>query len=171
MDDVSARRKLLKALGIDAGSALDAGMGECASIIVPAGLEEIRRGKAKDRKEMKEFMSIVKAMADESRSRILMFLHAGELCVCQLIELLELAPSTVSKHMSILYQAGLVETRKEGRWVYYRLAGEGASPCALSAIGWLRKCAENDPSIIKDNRKVTVVRAADPKDLCCHYRR
>ena len=120
---------------------------------------------------MKEFMSIVKAVADESRSRILMFLHGGELCVCQLIDLLELAPSTVSKHMSILYQAGLVETRKEGRWVYYRLAGEGASPCALSAIAWLRKCVEKDPRIIKDNGKVKAVRAADPKDLCCHYRR
>jgi len=120
---------------------------------------------------MKEFMSIVKAMADESRSRILRFLHAGELCVCQLIDLLELAPSTVSKHMSVLYQAGLVETRKEGRWVHYRLAGEGASPCALSAIAWLRKCAEKAPRIVEDGKKAKAVRAADPKDLCCHYRR
>lgn len=128
-------------------------------------------GEAQDGKQMKEFMTIAKALADESRSRILMFLHGGELCVCQLIELLELAPSTVSKHMSILYQAGLVETRKEGRWVYYRLAGEGASPCALSAIAWLCKCAEKDQKIIEDNRKVEAVRAADLMDLCSHYHR
>lgn len=120
---------------------------------------------------MKEFTSIVKALADENRSRILMFLRGGELCVCQLIELLELAPSTVSKHISILYQAGLVETRKEGRWVYYRLAGEGASPHARSAIAWLCSCAENDPRIIRDKEKAQTVRAANPKDLCCHYRR
>ena len=118
---------------------------------------------------MKEYMTIAKALADESRSRILMFLHGGELCVCQLIELLELAPSTVSKHMSILYQAGLVETRKEGRWVYYRLVGEGASPCALPAIAWLQRCVERDPQIIKDNKKVRAVRGMDRKDLCGHY--
>jgi arsenate reductase/ArsR family transcriptional regulator len=62
-----------------------------------------------------------------------------------------------------------VETRKEGRWVYYRLAREGASPCALSAIGWLRKCAEKDPQIIKDNKRVREVRAMDPKVLCGRY--
>lgn len=120
---------------------------------------------------MREYMTIVKALADESRSRILMFLHSGELCVCQIIDLLELAPSTVSKHVSILYQAGLVETRKEGRWVYYRLAGEGASPCALSAIAWLRKCAEKDPLVVGDAKKAKAVRTADPKDLCGHYHR
>jgi len=53
-----------------------------------------------------------------------MMLSGGELCACQIIEMLGLAPSTVSKHMSILRQAGLVETRKEGRWIYYRLAEE-----------------------------------------------
>ncbi|MGQ9823164.1 MAG: ArsR/SmtB family transcription factor [Thermogutta sp.] len=120
---------------------------------------------------MKEFMSIVKAMADEKRLRILMFLRSGELCVCQLIDLLEPAPPIVSKHIAILYQAGLVESRKEGRWVYYRLAGEGASPHARSAIAWLCSCLENAPTIIRGKEKVQAVRAANPKDLCCHYRR
>lgn len=120
---------------------------------------------------MKDFLTVAKALADENRARILMFLHGGELCVCQLIELLELAPSSVSKHMSILYHAGLVETRKENRWVYYRLAGEGASPYARSAIAWLCQCAEQDPRIVEDGKKAKAVRAADPKDLRGHYHR
>jgi ArsR family transcriptional regulator len=49
-----------------------------------------------------------------------MMLCDGELCVCQLIKMLGLAPSTVSKHMSILRQARLVQARKEGKWMYYR---------------------------------------------------
>jgi DNA-binding transcriptional ArsR family regulator len=60
-------------------------------------------------------------------------LTSGELCVCQVTEVLQLAPSTVSKHMSILRQAGLVEARKEGRWIYYRLVGH-PSQAAQQAI-------------------------------------
>jgi ArsR family transcriptional regulator len=76
---------------------------------------------------MNDVLNVAKALADANRLRALMALGAGELCVCQLIEMLGLAPSTVSKHLSILHQAGLVEVRKEGRWMYYRLPGRGAS--------------------------------------------
>ncbi|TFG44900.1 MAG: ArsR family transcriptional regulator, partial [Candidatus Brocadiia bacterium] len=58
---------------------------------------------------MLSFLSITKALADESRVRTLMALDGRELCVCQITELLGLAPSTVSKHMAILTQARLVE--------------------------------------------------------------
>lgn len=116
-------------------------------------------------------MSVAKALADENRSRILMFLRGGELCVCQLIELLGLAPSTVSKHMAVLYQAGLIESRKEGRWVYYRLADEEAAPCAQSAIEWLHSCLQDDPQILKDAENVKAVRCTDRQDLCVHYKR
>ena len=75
---------------------------------------------------MREVIAVTKALADRSRMRALLALRQQELCVCQLIELLDLAPSTVSKHMSVLHQARLVESRKEGRWVHYRLAGEDA---------------------------------------------
>jgi DNA-binding transcriptional ArsR family regulator len=59
-----------------------------------------------------------KALADETRVRTLLSLRQGELCVCQITELFGLAPSTVSKHLSILFQAGLVDSRKDGRWMY-----------------------------------------------------
>ena len=69
---------------------------------------------------MNELLNITRALADESRVRALLALRQGELCVCQLTELFGAAPSTVSKHLSVLYQAGLVESRKEGRWVRCR---------------------------------------------------
>lgn len=59
---------------------------------------------------MKRLMAMLKAVSDENRVRLLMALSEGELCVCQLIEFIELAPSTVSKHMSILRGANLVES-------------------------------------------------------------
>jgi ArsR family transcriptional regulator, arsenate/arsenite/antimonite-responsive transcriptional repressor len=71
---------------------------------------------------MFDIMSLIKALADETRVRLLAALEGRELCVCQLIELVDLAPSTVSKHLSILRSARLIEGRKDGRWMHYRLA-------------------------------------------------
>jgi ArsR family transcriptional regulator, arsenate/arsenite/antimonite-responsive transcriptional repressor len=72
---------------------------------------------------MRDRLDVLKALADETRLRALCALRGGELCVCQLIALLELAPSTVSKHLSILRAARLVESRKEGRWIYSVVEG------------------------------------------------
>jgi DNA-binding transcriptional ArsR family regulator len=72
-------------------------------------------------------------LSDESRVRTLLALRKGELCVCQIKELFGLAPSTVSKHLSILFQAGLAESRKEGRWIYYSLPGKSA-PVAVREV-------------------------------------
>ena len=78
---------------------------------------------------MNRLLLVSRALSDESRLRVLMALSGGELCLCQLIELLGLAPSTVSKHMQLLQQAGLVDYRKQGRWRFYRLSDpETASP-------------------------------------------
>ena len=63
---------------------------------------------------MREFMAITRALADPNRVRILLALRRGELCVCQITELFGLAPSTVSKHLSILHHAGLIQSRKIG---------------------------------------------------------
>ena len=73
-------------------------------------------------------MAITKALADEQRVRVLLALERGELCVCQIVELMGLATSTISKHMSILKQARLVDSRKQGRWIYYRRADDGRAP-------------------------------------------
>lgn len=70
---------------------------------------------------MDQFIQTAKALSDPNRVRALMALRNQELCVCRLIELLQLAPSTVSKHLTLLREAGLIEGRKEGRWMHYRL--------------------------------------------------
>ena len=95
---------------------------------------------------MEEFVDVAKALSDPSRVRIIGALRGRELCVCQIVELLGLASSTVSKHMSILRQARLVESRKDGRWVYYRRAEARLSPVAAGATAWF------DASLAKDAR-------------------
>lgn len=65
---------------------------------------------------------MLKAMADESRLRILRALMYRKLCVCELAEFLGLAMSTVSEHLKVLYEAGLVQSARAGTWVNYSLA-------------------------------------------------
>ncbi len=115
---------------------------------------------------MREFMSIVRALGDENRVRALLALRNRELCVCQLIEFLGLAPSTASKHMSILKQARLVDTRKSGRWVFYRLAGNEAPPEVQEAIAWLCKSLSGDTSVRRDERRLQDVLKLDLTVLC-----
>ena len=115
---------------------------------------------------MRNFMAIVKALADENRVRALMALRERELCVCEIIELLGLAPSTVSKHLSILYQAGLLESRKDGRWVYYRLAAKDAPVEAQEAIAWVCKCLANDHKVQVDTTRLIEIMKFDPSEKC-----
>jgi ArsR family transcriptional regulator len=115
---------------------------------------------------VRELVTITKALADENRIRLLAALQHGELCVCQLIALLELAPSTVSKHMSILWHARLVESRKQGRWVYFRLVGKDAPPQARDALAWTLDSIKNDPRIESDRKRLEEILAMDPEAVC-----
>lgn len=115
---------------------------------------------------MNEILNITRALSDENRVRILMMLADGELCVCQIIELLGLAPSTVSKHMWILRQANLVQCRKDGRWMYYSLVGKNISKSARTAVEWLLSDLENDPKIIADQKLLKRLLKTDKKKLC-----
>ena len=120
---------------------------------------------------MLEFLNITKALAEENRVRILLALEVEELCVCQIIELLELAPSTVSKHMSVLRQARLVDSRKDGRWMYYRLADEGAHSVANEAIAWVKKSLSPDERICEDARRLKEILKIDREVLCSQQAR
>ena len=115
---------------------------------------------------MRDFMAVTKALADEARVRILLALQRGELCVCQVVELLGLATSTVSKHISILKQARLVECRKEGRWMYYRLAGDDAPKFVREAMAWVAKSLAADPQILRDKKRLASICTSDPHELC-----
>ena len=115
---------------------------------------------------MREFMRITKALADENRVRMLLALSQGELCVCQIVELFGLAPSTISKHLSVLYQAGLAESRKEGRWIYYRLPGKEAPPAVRRAIGWVAQSINGDERVAQDAARLKQILQLDPVELC-----
>jgi len=120
---------------------------------------------------MRQLMSIVKALDNENRLRILLSLRSGEVCLCQLIEVLELAPSTVSRHVDLLRQAGLVDMRKDGRWHYYRLAGRGASPAVREAIRWVSRSLDNESVITADAARLAQVCKTAPEEWTACYTR
>lgn len=119
---------------------------------------------------MQTYLAINKALSDENRVRVMLALAGGEMCVCQIIELLGLAPSTVSKHMAILHQAGLVETRKDGRWIYYRLAEQSDLPCARQALAMTLECLGKDGRVRDDAKALKGVRKMTREELCRHYK-
>jgi DNA-binding transcriptional ArsR family regulator len=85
-----------------------------------------------------------------------MALHQqGELCVCHLIDLLELAPSTVSKHLFLLKNARLIVARKDGRWVHYRLNDAKTAPaCVTDALAWIARSVADDPVMEADGQRL-----------------
>ena len=111
-------------------------------------------------------MNITGALADETRVRTLLALRQGELCVCQITELFGLAPSTVSKHLSLLFQAGLVESRKDGRWIYYTLPGRSAAVHVREALDWVNKSLGKGPQAVEDSRTLKKILKQDPTELC-----
>ena len=115
---------------------------------------------------MREFLNLTKALADENRVRLLLALRNGELCACQLTELLQLAPSTVSKHLFLLKNAGLLESRKDGRWIYFKLAGKDTPVAVREAIDWVKKSLGRSDRALTDARELKILLKEDPSELC-----
>jgi DNA-binding transcriptional ArsR family regulator len=114
---------------------------------------------------MFEFMTAIKAVGDSNRVRILCVLQGRELCACQIIKMLNLAPSTVSKHLSILRQARLVEDRKEGRWMHYRLPD---TPNALTKhlLNLIQDSLTSENQIGDDQEMMAGILKMSKEDLC-----
>lgn len=106
---------------------------------------------------MDDVIAIARALSDENRVRALLSIGDKEVCVCQLIELLQLSPSTVSKHMSILRQAKLVVGRKKGRWMYYRWSGNSSPSVVQQALLWVRQGAAGDQRILEDAERMAEI--------------
>lgn len=117
---------------------------------------------------MKQILDIARALADANRLKAVICLGAGELCACQIVIMLGNKPSTVSRHMSILRRAGLVESRKEGLWVHYRLAANGRPP-VREALAWVKRHCKSDENGGIDEKKLKKVRRMNQKDLCRYY--
>ena len=120
---------------------------------------------------MERTVAVAKAISDPNRIRALMVLRDGTLCVCQIMELLGLVPSTVSKHMSILEQADLVQWRKEGRWRYYRLPGNDCPIVVKQTLKWLQSSLDSCPDIEKDKRSLKITCKKPLKDCAECYQK
>ncbi|MCW8984603.1 MAG: metalloregulator ArsR/SmtB family transcription factor [Thermoanaerobaculales bacterium] len=108
-------------------------------------------------------VAAARALGHPARLRTIAMLRSGELCVCQITEVLKLAPSTVSAHLKELKQAGLVSERKDGRWVYFDLIDDD------STRSWTEAALfplVNDPQIEADDRLVDELRRLPVEDLC-----
>lgn len=115
---------------------------------------------------MRELLAITKALADENRLRIVAALKGRELCLCQLVELLGLATSTVSRHASLLHQAQLIESRKEGRWAFFRLADGEAPPAVQETLTAVLKALDRDSQGKADRQRLKEILKQDPEELC-----
>jgi len=108
-------------------------------------------------------VAAARALGHPARLRTVAMLRSGELCVCQITEVLKLAPSTVSAHLKELKQAGLVSERKDGRWVYFDLIDdEGTRSWIEVALSGL----VHDPQIEADDLLVDELRRLPVEDLC-----
>ena len=110
---------------------------------------------------MKDFVDVMKALSDPNRVRIVKMLQHKTLCVCEIQAILQIAQPSVSKHLKILENAGLVESKKDGLWVNYYLTDGRASPYVASILGNLRHWMEDDPGLIENIKKLPDVRRED----------
>ncbi len=113
-------------------------------------------------------LEIFKALADMNRLRIVAALsqHA-ELCACQITELLQVTGATASRHLSVLQHADLLASRKEGRWVYYRLNPPGNTK---ALVRWLQSTFDESNQLQADAQVLEKIVAITREDLCRQQR-
>ncbi|MBU2520998.1 MAG: metalloregulator ArsR/SmtB family transcription factor [Proteobacteria bacterium] len=113
---------------------------------------------------MKEFVKVMKALSDINRVKIIKLLQHKMMCVCELRAALGIAQPTVSKHLKLLENAGLVVSKKEGLWVNYLLTDGNASPYAASMLGNLRHWLDQDSGLKEIIEKLPDIR----RDRICN---
>ncbi len=107
----------------------------------------------------------LKALADKNRLRIFNALaHHEELCACQITELLQVTGATVSRHLGLMVRAGLIKSRKDGRWVLFRL--NDSSGGMKSIQGWVETGLKGSEEQQKDLEALDRIMAQDREDIC-----
>ena len=112
---------------------------------------------------MRNYVKIFKALSDSNRLRILKMLETEPLCVCEIRAVLNLANSTVSKHLSLLRDADFIIDEKNGKWVDYRLNIETDNLQVKRLMKLLPEWLNDEPRIKADNRKLEKV---DRNKIC-----
>jgi DNA-binding transcriptional ArsR family regulator len=113
---------------------------------------------------METTLDVLKALSDMNRLRIVSALSRyDELCACQITEVLQVTGATASRHLSILQKAGLLDSRKEGRWVYYRLAPPSSTG---SLFKWLKESTAEADQLQADIEALEKIVGITREDLC-----
>lgn len=117
---------------------------------------------------METTLEMMKALSDMNRLRIVAALgRYDELCACQITELLQVTGATASRHLSVLQHAGLLKSRKEGRWVYFKLS----NPAGTEALfQWLERAFKASNSLKADFEALDNIVGITREDLCRRQR-
>lgn len=110
---------------------------------------------------MKEFVKVTKALSDPNRVKIIKMLQHKVMCVCEMKEALQISQPSVSKHLRILEEAGLVDFKKDGLWVNYYLTDGSKSPYVSSLLGNLRHWLEDESEIRELLKRLPNIRRED----------
>ncbi|HEX2866091.1 MAG TPA: metalloregulator ArsR/SmtB family transcription factor [Ignavibacteriales bacterium] len=112
---------------------------------------------------IEEKAKLFKALSDPNRLRILKMLQIRKLCVCEITEVLDLATSTVSEHLSVLKKAGFIIEEKDGKWVNYMINTGSSDTVVASMLSMLPFWISSDPAVSSDLNKINSV---DRNNLC-----
>ena len=104
---------------------------------------------------MRNLIKVFKALSDETRIRLLKLLQQRELCVCELMQALNMTQSRVSRNLGILKDAGLVQDRREGLWVHYSLNEESFNAYAEPLLELLKEWANDDRAVMDDLKSLS----------------
>jgi arsenate reductase/ArsR family transcriptional regulator len=115
---------------------------------------------------LRQYETVMKAVSDPTRVRILKILESGEICVCQIIAVIALSQSTISKHLFLLRTAGLIKDRRDKKWIHYSLDGKSGNPYAGTLLRNIRKWLNDDPLILKDRERAAMARDIGPVAIC-----
>jgi ArsR family transcriptional regulator len=115
---------------------------------------------------MKHLAQTLKALSDPIRLRIILLLQAeGELCVCDLMAVLKLPQSTVSRHLAYLKRSCWVDIRREGVWMYYSLSSESCTICK-ELLQTLKRHASSLPEVTSDHNTLTAFQQNKDIPIC-----
>jgi ArsR family transcriptional regulator, arsenate/arsenite/antimonite-responsive transcriptional repressor len=112
---------------------------------------------------MKDTIKIFNCISDKNRLRIIMMLLRKSLCVCEITDILDLSPSTVSNHLSILKEAGFLLDSKFGKWVIYSINKETTDTKIQQTLLMLQMWLNSDEQVLSDSSKIDIV---DRNNLC-----
>lgn len=116
---------------------------------------------------MRELAKVFKALSEPMRLRIIKMLEKESMCVCELTSVLKIQQSSVSHHLKILKDAGLVDYERSGQWIDYKLSKERYNRYALEVLDLISGFLNDDKKMMKD---LNLAKKADRKDICCSHK-